>query len=173
MELCEASLDQVYLPTEHPKKYTGPNLPSPFTMMFQLAMGLAYIHSKSLIHRDIKPENILLFVHKPSNGNPRVIMKWADFGLTRVVNERGTYSMNSNVRGTKNWMAPELLKELNRGNQQTNNGRSRGTVKSDVFAEGLVFGYIFLGGVHSFGFSYEIPPNILQNNPVNLTEATG
>jgi hypothetical protein len=44
----------------------------------------------------------------------------------------------------------------------------RGTVKSDVFSEGLVFGYYLLDGDHPFGSGYDIQQNILKNEPVNL-----
>ena len=45
----------------------------------------------------------------------------------------------------------------------------RGTVKSDVFAEGLTFGYILLGGKHVYGDSeMGIGKNIIENNRVNL-----
>jgi serine/threonine-protein kinase/endoribonuclease IRE1 len=95
-------------------------------------------------------------------------MKWADFGLSKPVNERGTFSM-SGVKGTTGWLAPELLKLLD--DEETVEGESeiRGTVKTDVFEEGLVFGYYLTGGLHPFGSPVQIVPNILENNPVNLS----
>jgi serine/threonine protein kinase len=106
----------------------------------------------------VKPENVLIHV----DSNQKVTMKWADFGLSKTVNERGTCSI-SEVKGTKNWMAPELLKD-DRG------GEERGTIKSDIFAEGLVLGYFLAKGIHPFGSfsSSKIPLNIKKYKPVNM-----
>jgi hypothetical protein len=51
----------------------------------------------------------------------------------------------------------------------TPNIRQRGTVKSDVFSAGLVFGYYLLGGDHPFGSAVNVLPNIVRNRPVNMT----
>jgi serine/threonine protein kinase len=98
-------------------------------------------------------------------------MKWSGFGLSKQVNERGSHSM-SGVRGTHNWMAPEILKimtEENDGKTTSPDIRPRGTVKSDVFTAGLVFGYYLLDGDHPFGSAVNVLPNIVKNRPVNLT----
>ncbi len=73
-------------------------------------------------------------------------MKWADFGYSKPVNERGSHSISGSNRGTNNWYAPEKLsikiqEEEENGKDET--AHQRGTVKSDVFAQGLVF-VIFL-----------------------------
>ncbi len=163
LELCNASLDQLFLEDSNPKKYTGPPLPHYSTVLLQLASGLEHIHSTNLIHRDIKPENVLISV----GSDQKVTMKWADFGLSKTVNERGTCSM-SGMKGTTNWMAPELLKEY-RAEHRNNAGRIRGTIKSDIFAEGLVFGYFLLEGNHPFGSeNFKIPLNITKDKPVNM-----
>ena len=96
-------------------------------------------------------------------------MKWADFGLSKPVNHRGSYTM-SGVRGTFDWLAPELLKLLDEA-ETTEDERvteQRGTIQTDVFAEGLVFGYYLMGGVHPFGSPVQIAANILKKKPVNL-----
>ncbi len=138
-------------------------MPPTFDVLNQLALGLEYIHKMRLIHRDIKPQNVLIWVNSK---NGEVLMKWADFALSQPVNERGTFTM-SGVRGTFEWLAPELLKLLD---DVVKEGESeiRGTVKTDVFAEGLVFGYFLIGGKHLFGSRFQIAANILMNNPVNL-----
>jgi serine/threonine protein kinase len=90
-------------------------------------------------------------------------MKWADFGLSRSVNEQGTCKL-SGIKGTLNWFAPELLKSLERSDGKL----ERGTVKSDVFALALVFGFLLLGGQHLYGTTIHIPLNISVQAPVNM-----
>ncbi|XP_059351964.1 serine/threonine-protein kinase/endoribonuclease IRE1-like [Daphnia carinata] len=169
LELCDASLNQLFLKSDDPQKYNGPS-PCQIEVFRQLATGLAYIHSKKLIHRDIKPHNILI-MRRPGK-HQEIIIKWADFGLAKSVNEKGYHSW-SGVRGTRNWWAPEVLKKLiNENNAETK--QFWGTVKSDVFVLGLVFGFIFLKGEHLFGSDEtEIPMNIIRNDPANMKNIDG
>ena len=51
-------------------------------------------------------------------------MKWADFGLSKPVNERGSCFM-SGVRGTFDWLAPELLKILDDGESNEDEGEKK------------------------------------------------
>jgi serine/threonine-protein kinase/endoribonuclease IRE1 len=162
--LCDASLDQLFLKENDPKKYSGP-MPPETDVLLQLARGLEHIHQKGLVHRDIKPKNVLIRLDSTTQ---QVVMKWADFGLSKKVNERGTFTMTG-VKGTLNWLAPEILKLLDDESSDENEAQNRGTVKSDVFAEGLVFGYFISGGVHPFGSSsYEIQINLRTKEPANL-----
>jgi serine/threonine-protein kinase/endoribonuclease IRE1 len=198
------------------KKYRGP-MPSEKEVFLQLATGLAHIHETGLIHRDLKPQNVLIHV---DNGE-KVQLKWADFGLSKPVNENGSCSMSGINKGTDSWYAPEILKitaEQDEGklekkkekkekkekkDKDTENNseekdakkekkekkekkkdkkeekgvndvgvissRLRATVKSDVFGEGLIFGYFLSGGVHPYGSkSHEITSNILNDKPIHL-----
>jgi serine/threonine protein kinase len=161
LERCAASLDQIFLKTYHPRKYDGPELPNYSTVFLQLAEGLEYIHSKNLIHRDIKPGNVLIYVDSTDG---KITMKWADFGLSKLVNEKGSYTM-SGVKGTYTHLAPELLLKLMENEKKP----GRGTVKSDVFALGLVFAYLLLNGKHLYGSNeIEISPNIIAHKQVNI-----
>ncbi len=142
-------------------------MPQSLTVLYQLAVGLEYIHKMGLVHRDLKPENVLIW-EDPKRGD--VLLKWADFGLSKPVNERGSYSM-SWVRGTFDWLAPEILilfydDELSQSESETT--VKRGTIQSDVFSEGLVFGYFLLDGRHPFGLRHQIQTHKLENKPVNL-----
>jgi serine/threonine-protein kinase/endoribonuclease IRE1 len=140
-------------------------MPPETEVLLQLAKGLEYIHQMGLVHRDIKPQNVLI---RLDSATQQVAMKWADFGLSKKVNERGTFTM-SGVRGTYDYFAPEILKLLDEVSSNENEDKKRGTVKSDVFAEGLVFGYFISGGIHPFGSSsYEIGKNVRTNKPANL-----
>jgi serine/threonine-protein kinase/endoribonuclease IRE1 len=158
-------MDKLFLKEGDPKKCCR-RMPPREDVLYQLATGLEYIHKNGMIHRDIKPQNVLIWVNPK---NEQVLMKWADFGLSKEVNERGTCSM-SELAGTRNWLAPELLKiwiHVEESIDGSTSSLRRGTIKSDVFAEGLVFGYFYLEGEHIFGPA--IIDNIMKNNPVNIT----
>ena len=94
----------------------------------------------------------------------QITMKLADFGLSRPVNERGTFTMHSGVKGSKMWYAPELFRLLS-FEQPNTMEQPRGTVKSDVFALGLVIAFLILEGQHLYG-STEI--EILKNIMINM-----
>ncbi|XP_045027630.1 death-associated protein kinase 1 [Daphnia magna] len=169
LELCVASLDQLFLELDNRKKYDGP-MPRQIVVFSQLAKGLEYIHSKKLIYRDIKPSNILIM--KSPGKNEEIIIKWSDFGLAKSVNEKGLHSWTG-VRGTRSWYAPEVLKKLIK-EEKAEQEEFWGTVQSDVFVLGLVFGYLFLKGEHLYGSSEtEIHINIIEKNPVNMQKING
>ena len=156
LELCQASLDQVYKPN-----YAGPRLPSPANVLLQLAKGLAYIHSQKLIHRDIKPNNVLI----SSSGNP-VTIKWADFGFCKPVDSQGGHDMSA-APGNSFWMAPELLQRMGH-NFSDASQVIQGTTKSDVFAAGCVFFCHLTDGSHPFEGSDGIVANLLAGKPASF-----
>jgi Protein kinase domain/zinc-ribbon domain len=86
----------------------------------QLCAGLAAAHDRGVLHRDLKPANIMI----DGSGRARL----TDFGIA------GAASTGEDVRaGTPAYMAPEQL-----------SGREV-TVKSDLFALGLVLYEVFTG----------------------------
>ncbi len=140
-------------------------MPPETEVLLQMAKGLEYIHQMGLVHRDIKPQNVLIRLDSTTQ---QVVMKWADFGFSKRVNEKGSFSV-SGVRGTYDYFAPEIWKLLDEPSSAENEIKKRGTVKSDVFAEGLVFGYFLSGGDHPFGFSSsQISVNVRTKEPTNL-----
>jgi len=157
-------MDQLFLSEDDPMKYVGPPLPRIIKVLFQLADGLAYIHSKGLVHRDIKPANVLI----SCNGS-NVTLKWADFGLAKEMDQFGTYEM-SGVRGTLYWMAPEILRSFN---QREPPGLNINVIKltalTDVFSAGCLF-FKCLTGLHPYGNNIftDVLSNIQLENPVNL-----
>ncbi len=131
-------------------------MPTDEQVLFQLANGFDFIHSKKILYRGVKPQNILISLTKP------VQMKWSDFGSSKLVNERGTCSL-SGLRGTEKWMSPE---ELRMADSFETADHMRGSVKSDIFSAGCVFIYFLLRGKHPFGKSFDIPINLLEGRPV-------
>jgi serine/threonine-protein kinase len=87
----------------------------------QLCAGLAAAHDKGVLHRDLKPSNIML----DGRGRARI----TDFGLAVRSDEPG----EGRIIGTPAYMSPEQL-----------DGRAA-TVKSDLYALGLVLYEIFTG----------------------------
>ncbi|MFN3693637.1 MAG: protein kinase domain-containing protein, partial [Ignavibacterium sp.] len=67
----------------------------------QLCAVLYYLHQSNYIYYDLKPENILV-----SNFGNKPQIKLIDFGLA----EYQLTELNLEVRGTANYIAPELLK---------------------------------------------------------------
>jgi serine/threonine-protein kinase len=88
----------------------------------KLCAGLAAAHEKGVLHRDLKPGNVML------DGRGQVLL--TDFGLAGLAGEiEGAEVRN----GTPAYMAPEQLT----GEEVT--------VKSDIYALGLVIYEIFTG----------------------------
>ncbi|EFX73522.1 hypothetical protein DAPPUDRAFT_325040 [Daphnia pulex] len=124
LERCAASLQDYYIKEGFTRKYKGP-MPTDEQVLFQLANGLEYIHSKKILHRDISPANILISLTKP------VEMKWSGFGSSKPVNERGSCSL-SGLRGTDNWMSPEQLRIMMKSEENADHGR--GSIKRSPLA---------------------------------------
>jgi serine/threonine protein kinase len=127
-----------------------------------MANGLNYIHSKRFVHRDIKPANILFQLNKASTCP--ITFKISDFGFVKVTSEEGSFSL-SEIKGTKNYMAPELLEPLNEKGtiRSSSANRPKGSHAADVFAMGCVFYYFWTNGQHPFEKGLSIGENIIDN----------
>ncbi|KAJ3405790.1 hypothetical protein CcCBS67573_g05328 [Chytriomyces confervae] len=64
--------------------------------------GLVVCHDHYFVHRDIKPANCFLFAHDFNS------LKLGDFGVTA---EDNGYSCCGGIKGTKGYMAPEILRK--------------------------------------------------------------
>ena len=73
-----------------------------FKLAKDVAAGLIFLHSQSIVHRDLKSANILL------NDKSRACL--ADFGLAKI-KEEGSKSKGYQI-GTVQWTAPEIFEEM-------------------------------------------------------------
>ncbi|KAJ6604473.1 kinase-like protein [Mycena vulgaris] len=103
-------------------------------IMYQLLIGLLYLHSKMISHRDLKPENILLYIPGPY---PRIVI--ADFGLARP----RAYQETLNVCGTVSYLPPEGILALDQEHLKYMG------MPSDCWSAGVIL-YVMLSGTHPF-----------------------
>ncbi|KAM0982462.1 hypothetical protein ACFX2I_015350 [Malus domestica] len=91
----------------------------PLSLVIKLALniarGMQYLHSQSILHRDLKSENLLL--------GEDMSVKVADFGISCLESQCGSAK---GFTGTYRWMAPEMIKEKHH------------TKKVDVYSFGIV-----------------------------------
>src|SRR5256885_2771535 len=86
----------------------------------QLCAGIAAAHERGVLHRDLKPANVMI----DGDGNVRI----TDFGLAVAAGD-----VSASLAGTPQYMAPEQL------------AGGSATVRSDIYALGLVLFEIFTG----------------------------
>ncbi|KAM6948301.1 dual specificity testis-specific protein kinase 2 [Aplochiton taeniatus] len=127
-----------------------------------LAMGLAYLHSKGIFHRDLTSKNCL--IKSDESGYTAVV---GDFGLAEKIPALEAEGEKLAVVGSPFWMAPEVLRD-----EPYNE-------KADVFSYGIILCEIiariqadpdFLPRTENFGLDYhafqhmvgDCPPDFLQ-----------
>lgn len=92
------------------------------------AEGLKHAHDQNMVHRDIKPDNILL----TSKG----VVKVADFGLAKVLDEDVSMTQSGTGLGTPLYMAPEQARSAKTVDQ-----------RSDVYALGATLYHMLTGSL--------------------------
>jgi serine/threonine protein kinase/Tfp pilus assembly protein PilF len=70
-------------------------------IIIQIASVLQYLHQSYYVYYDLKPENILI-----ADLNGETVIKLIDFGFARTIN-----GDDNDIRGTAEYIAPELLKK--------------------------------------------------------------
>ncbi len=157
-------------------------------ILYQIANGLNYLHSRNIIHGDLKPENILIF---GKESTPERTFRVSDYGISKEVvsytepskdddvvaaakpsNVSKGYSIVTTIRGSFAWISPELIKL----SEVVNKGEPIiCSTSSDIFAYGLVAFYYLAKGIHPFGdlstehkIKLTIIPNVVNNKLVNV-----
>ncbi|KAL9656288.1 hypothetical protein ABK040_007901 [Willaertia magna] len=75
------------------------------SIIYQILLGINYLHSKWIMHRDLKPANILIH----DDGNERGVVKIADFGLARIFKDPLRKLADDGPVVTIWYRAPEIL----------------------------------------------------------------
>ncbi|KAG0265870.1 hypothetical protein DFQ27_000321 [Actinomortierella ambigua] len=109
----------------------------------EIANGLAYIHHENILHRDLKSDNVLLTIHME--------VKLCDFGFA-VIKKSSEGHSTSAIRGTRLWLAPELLVEE----------RPQYSNKSDMYAFGMVMWEMAAMCTHPFKHKSSIHAALLD-----------
>ncbi len=100
----------------------------------QILAAVAAAHRAGMVHRDIKPENVLV-AEAPGSGNLiDSVVKVADFGLARAV-EEASAETDGHLLATVAYVAPELVTE---GHADT---------RTDVYSAGIVLFEMLTGRV--------------------------
>jgi serine/threonine-protein kinase len=90
------------------------------------AEALKHAHAQNMVHRDIKPDNILI--------TKKGIVKVADFGLAKAMDEDVSMTQSGTGLGTPIYMAPEQARNAKHVDQRT-----------DIYALGATFYHLVTG----------------------------
>jgi serine/threonine protein kinase len=120
-------------------------------LCLDIARGLTVLHESGIIHGDLKMDNILIFTNQDvSSGSiNRYTAKLADFGAS-LVELDGKRSPSF----TFPWNAPECFDKL----------EYTGLQKFDIYAFGLLFWAVMLGGKNPFRFVESVTDHLSRGD---------
>ncbi|KAF8839146.1 kinase-like protein [Paxillus ammoniavirescens] len=109
-------------------------------MVSDVAAGLRYLHSRSVVHGDLSGSNVLI------DGNGRACI--SDFGLSTLLTQLGgsTFAPTREPLGTLRWTAPELF-ELSEPGDEDEPPHIITSPRSDVYSFGRIMLQILTGKV--------------------------
>lgn len=189
LELCSSTLEDVVQEKRELSGDLGPiGQIDPLDILYQIAQGVAHLHSMKIVHRDLKPQNILVAPTRKymqhvdrRTGSLRILI--SDFGLCkRLEPDQSSFHTNQgNASGTSGWRAPELLDgsfsaDVENGHSSNSETSTRSSASYvydpfyqkrltraiDIFSMGCVFYYVLSKGSHPFGDKYSRDGNILK-----------
>ena len=96
------------------------------------AEALQHAHSKNMVHRDIKPDNILV--------TQKGIVKVADFGLAKAMDEEVSMTQSGTGLGTPLYMAPEQARNAKHVDERV-----------DIYALGATLYHLLTGKLPFLG----------------------
>ncbi len=141
MEYCESSLEKLPKPLKSEQAAL---------LIFNIAEGLKYAHSKGIIHRDLKPSNILL-----KNGVPKI----SDWGLSKVTKEGRSTTLTS---FTALYTAPEQISRSKFGKTDE---------RTDIWQLGVIFYELLTGRLPFEGDDLvELGFSIIRDEPLKPSE---
>jgi serine/threonine protein kinase len=117
-----------------------------------IALGMEYLHGKSIVHRDLKSLNVLLDLNWTA--------KIADFGLSRVFDKQQP-NLTIMPGGSIAWMAPEVLS----GNAYTE--------KADVYSYAIILWELATKSSNlypQFQFNHQIADYVVEGNRPPIPE---
>ena len=113
---------------DHVKLLAGGRLPAAeaIPLLRQACKGLEEAQRLGVIHRDIKPDNLML--------TDRGVLKIADFGIAKPLQEDFSMTLTSELIGTPLYMSPEQCQ-----------GAADLDFRSDMYSLGATFYYLLTG----------------------------
>ena len=130
MEKCDINLNN-FLKEKENKRLNESEVKD---FLYQMNNVFKILYEKNIVHRDISLNNILIKYNKI---NKKPIYKLSDYGLSRYLSESFHFKTPN---GTKYYMAPELVKNLNNKDSDI-----KFTNKCDIFSFGVVIYYCLKG----------------------------
>ncbi|KAF9238135.1 kinase-like domain-containing protein, partial [Melanogaster broomeanus] len=118
-----------YLERQGSSVTTGERL----ALLSDVAVGLQYLHSQSVVHGDLSGSNVLI----DDNGRACI----ADFGLSVLLTELGgsTFATSIQAGGTLRWAAPEnFYLDLQFSGDREDVPKVYPTTRSDIYSFGRV-----------------------------------
>lgn len=129
-----------------------------FSILTQVAGGLAYAHSQGILHRDVKPSNVMIV--KDDQGRP--LAKLCDFGLAKLQSSDQELTRTGTALGSPSYMSPEGV------NSEDLDQRA------DVYSFGCMLFEGLTGRLPFLGESaFEVMLIRAENDAPSLFEATG
>ncbi|KIK79065.1 hypothetical protein PAXRUDRAFT_296367 [Paxillus rubicundulus Ve08.2h10] len=118
-------------------------------LISNVAEGLQYLHSQSVVHGDLSGSNVLI----DADGRACI----SDFGLSMLLTQLGgsTYATSRLAEGTLRWTAPELL-DLQVSEDEENPLHVNPTPQSDVYSFGSIMLQILTGKVPYYYYIREV-----------------